>query len=179
MSGTVKKFKEFVNESENKDTKYKQLYDDVEFLKHMFDDYKEVYEFFADVENHIYGKVNFDDLGFGAHHTPLYRDIANYLVKNDFVINIDELERTYKTLYFEHNINRFVKLFEWAKSKGKKNSRFYYYKTIKKKRWNDKYTPEEKIKYIRDSFNSSNLSRKYEISMDYYADFINVDLIEK
>jgi hypothetical protein len=175
----VKNWKQFINESENKKD-YNQLYENVEFLKQIYNDYKQIFDFFINVETHIYGSKQLE-LGLGfcndtkTNFQPIFKDILNYLINNNFNINIEELEKNYKTLYFSDNINRFVNYIRERPYK-----KYYYYQTIKKISFGkNSYTPEEKIQYIVDCFNNNELSKKYDINIDSPVSFINVKLIEK
>ena len=97
----VKNWQQFLNESENiKD--YAMLYKNVEFLKQIYNDYIEVRDFFTDLEKHLYNSKQVE-FGFGfcnetkSEYHPIFKDIANYLIKNNFNINIEQLEKTYKS----------------------------------------------------------------------------------
>ena len=171
------KFNEFLNENKyNTD----ELLENCEWLKNLYSDYEDVRKFFTNIENELYNNkfIAYCGLGFcnesKSQFTPLNNDIASYLIKNDFILNIDELEKSHQILYFQVRIEKFRKYLEERPFK-----KYYYYKTIKQKMWDDKYTIDEKIQYIKDLFEKSNLKDNYNISINSPVSFINVDLVEK
>ena len=179
MRDKVKKFKQFLNESNNNED-YTQLYENVDFLKQIYNDHKQISDFFTNIDTHLYGKKQLE-LGFGfcneakSNYQPIYKDIATYLINNNFNINIEQLKETYQTLYFDDNINRFVNYI-----KERPYKKYYYYKTIKKISFGkNSHTSNEKTKYIKDYFNNHQLSKNYDISIDSAVSFIEVKLIEK
>ena len=157
------------------------LYENTQILKQKYNDYIEIYNFFNSIETHLYGSRQKFQLGFGfcnetkSSFQPLFKDIANCLINDDFKLNFDELKKTYKTLYFSNNINRFIKYLEERPYK-----KYYYYQTIKNIMFGKNlFTPEQKIEYIKEYYNNHPLSKIYDISINSEGGFINVKLIEK
>jgi hypothetical protein len=175
-------FNQFINENINND--YTELYKNIEFLKQKYNDYKEIQEFFINIDNYLYdSNVTQVEFGFGfcndtkSSFGPLFDDISYHLINNDFNIDMEQLEKTHKSLYFTNNINKFVK---YMKSKEITNKKYYYYKTIKQRTFlQNLYTTEEKIKYIEVYFKSHKLSKKYDININSPVSFIDVKLVEK
>lgn len=166
---------QFLNENSN------QLLNNVDILKNEFNDYKEILNFFKHIEKEFYEKDN-PVVGFGfcnetkSFFVPLFRDIANNLIKTDFNLNIEELAKFYRKSYYNNNILKFISYMN-----ARPRKKYYYYQTSKRYRlWHDeKYSADEKMNYIRDYFSNHELSKRYDISIDAPVDFINVKLIEK
>lgn len=178
-------FNTFMNESHRDNYDYTQMLEDCEWIKNKFHDYKEFSDFFKNIDEELYPEHRMSDMGFGfcnnseSSYQPIMLDIAQYLIKNDFIFDIDELENNYKILYFENNIHKFRKYMESQIDRdGAK--KYYYYKTIKKIVWgNNKYTEEEKIQYIKEKFVKNKISDKYDISVNSPVSFIEVRITEK
>ncbi len=161
-----------------------QMLDDSLWIKEQFSDYKEIYDFFNHIEKVFYGKGVHSEVGFGffnkgnqmSTHQPIFKEIAIHLIKNDFNVDISELEKSYKTLLFSNQIHKFRKYMEQNPT-----SKWYYYQTIKKYMFDDnKYTLEEKMDYIKSYYNDNeNINSKYDIKINCPVSFINVDLEEK
>jgi hypothetical protein len=169
-------------EDRNKNV-YQELLEDVKWVKEHFEDYNEIQDFFNDIEKHLYGNDadNQAQVGFGfcneskSSFQPMFKDIAINLIENNFNININELEKTYKTLYFSSNIHAFRKYMEERPYK-----KYYYYKTIKKIIWGEKqFTEEEKVEYIKSYFEVHQISKNYNISVNTPASMITVKIVEK
>lgn len=165
-------------------TDYTQMLEDSLWIKEQFSDYKEIYKFFNHIENEFYGRNSHTEIGFGffaegnqmSQHQPIFKDVAIHLIKNNFKVNIPELEKTYMTLYFSSEIHKFRRYME-----ERPTSKYYYYQTVKQFMFGDnKHTQEEKLDYIRSYYNDNeNINSKYDISIDSPVSFITVDLQEK
>ena len=162
----------------------KEIVQDIAWVKKQFSDYKEIRDFFLDVDRHLYGKKSIStetDIGLGfcndskSQFTPMFTDIANNLIMNDFKLNLKELDDNYKLPYYESRIHSFRKYMEQYPSK-----KYYHYKTVKKIFLGDEtMTPEDKKQYIRDYFEAHQISQNYDISINSPVSFITVDIIEK
>jgi hypothetical protein len=175
----MKNYIEFLNESKD----YTQLLEDIEWLKILFSDYKDIIDFYYECEKHIYGKTPTKaEIGIGfcndtkSQFTPLFKDIAQYLINNDFVLNISELEKGYKTLYFQEHIHKFRKYMEKRPYK-----KYYYFRTLKKYSYGitELLNAKEKIDYYYKSFKLHKLNTNYDLRINEPADFINVNIVEK
>lgn len=161
--------------------KYTQLLEDCEWIKNKFSDYRDFDDFFKNINIQFNSKFTY---GFGffnatkSQGTPIMKDIAAYLISNDFEINIKELKDNHKILYFEDNMHNFRKYMENQINRdGAK--KYYYYKNIKKPSWSEKYSVDEKVQYIKDTFKKHKISEKYDIHVNLPASMITVDIIEK
>jgi hypothetical protein len=179
----INNFKDFLNESKE----YSELIENAEYLKSIYIEYKEVEEFLIEAHNEIYNEDKIPPFGFGfgfcneskSHFTPLFYDIAKNLVKNDFIIDVKDLEETYSTFYFDHRIKQLINYLNERPYK-----KYYYYRTVKKRRFtanfsDDKFSPEEKKNIFKKVFKTSSISSKFDLSIDDPVSFINVELIEK
>ena len=61
---------------------YTQLFEDVKWVKEQFSDYKEAFDFFADIDKHIYDKDFItDSIGFGfcndskSYFQPMFKSV--------------------------------------------------------------------------------------------------------
>ena len=177
----INNFKDFLNESKE----YPELIENAKNLKSIYNEYKEVENFLTEAHNKIYNENITPPFGFGfcneskSQFTPLFYDIANSLVKNDFIITLEDLERTYSAVYFDNRIKQFINYLNERPYK-----KYYYHKTIKKRIFpanynNDKFSPEEKKDIFKKVFKSSSISSKFDLSIDDPVSFINLQLIEK
>lgn len=173
-------FNEFLNESRYDTT---ELIENCERLKKIYYDYIDVRLLFKNIGEYFYGKLPTEfgtKCGFGfcndskSQFTLLFKDIASNLIDNDFNLDLDYLEKYHQIPYYQHRIEQFINYLE-----ERPHKKYYYYQTTKKKLWDDKFTPEEKMEYIKQQFDKSTLKEKYDISINAPVSFINVELVEK
>jgi len=163
-------------------TNFNQFIKRIDFLKEKYSDYKEVKDFYYSIAD-TFELPNMKEFGFGftnetkSEYVPLFSDIANHLIKNDFVLDTKYLNNSYKTSYFESNIQIFIEYM-----KEREHKKYYYYKILSRDYTAYKpteYNVEEKLRIIREIFERHQVNKKYDLSLNYPVGFININLVEK
>lgn len=163
----------------NKYNDFDKMKDFVKYLKSVYSDYEEVQYFVKDICNEFNQGVQTVGFGVTANYGyyPIMDKMSKYLINNDFDLNVKELEKNHMSLFFSENLKGFD---SWMK-RIDNPKKYWYFRIPKSQMFNDedKYTPDEKVKFVEDYFEVHQLSKDYDISVGIYVSYVDVVLESK